>query len=141
MGIGRTRVVTAPDGRVWKVRFVRCRLPRRLAPGDVEEEDDLDSEPVAASVQLGLVPQLVVGLVRLARPAWEATIGRRPWILASAEDPPVTMVWRATGRRSAAAALDEIADALQRGDPRPQPFWAQWTGYDRGGIRLARKLG
>jgi hypothetical protein len=49
------------------------------------------------------------------------------------------MVWRATGRRSAQTALDEIADALERGETRPQPFWAHWTGYDRGGIRLARK--
>ena len=53
----------------------------------------------------------------------------------------MTMVWRATGRRSAQTALDEIADAFERGEPRPQPFWAHWTGYDRGGIRLARKGG
>jgi hypothetical protein len=49
------------------------------------------------------------------------------------------MVWRATGRRSAQTALDEIADALERGETRPQPFWAHWIGYDRGGFRLARK--
>jgi hypothetical protein len=69
-----------------------------------------------------------VPLIRLARPAWEAIVRRRPWIVA-------------TGRRAARTALDEIADALERGEPRLQPFWAHWTGYDRGGLRLARKLG
>jgi hypothetical protein len=107
------------------VRLVRYRLPRKLVPAP-DEDDDLEADPLA--------------LVRLARPAWDAILARRPWILASAENPPVTMVWRSTGRRSATTALDEIADALERGDPRPQPFWAHWTAYDRGGIRLARKL-
>ena len=107
------------------MRLVRYRLPRKLVPAP-DEDDDLEADPLA--------------LVRLARPAYDAIFARRPWILASAEDPPVTMVWRATGRRSAATALDEIADALERGEPRPQPFWAHWTGYDRGGLRLARKL-
>ena len=90
-------------------------------------------------LSLGPFGPLLAALGRLAQPAWEATVGHRPWIEASSEDPPLTMVWRATGRRSAQAALDEIADALERGEPRPQPFWAHWTGYDRGGIRLARK--
>jgi hypothetical protein len=103
------------------VRLCRYRLPPRPEP-------EADS-PLGA----------LAGLARLARPAWEATIRHRPWIEASSEDPPVTMVWRATGRRSAQTALDEIADALERGEPRPQPFWAHWTGYDRGGIRFARK--
>jgi hypothetical protein len=103
------------------VRLCRYRLPPKPEP-----EDDNPLGVLAA-------------LARLARPAWEATIGNRPWIEASSEDPPVTRVWRATGRRSARAALDEIADALERGEPRPQPFWAHWAGYDRGGIRLARK--
>jgi hypothetical protein len=49
------------------------------------------------------------------------------------------MVWRATGRRSAQTALDEIADALERGETRPQRFGAHWTGYDRGGVWPARK--
>jgi hypothetical protein len=115
------RSVRSPDGRVWQVRVCRYRLPPKPEP-----EDDNSLGALAA-------------LARLARPAWEATVGHRPWIEASAEDPPVTMVWRATGRRSAQAALDEIADALERGETRPQPFWAHWTGYDRGGIRLARK--
>ena len=105
------------------MRLVRYRLPRKLVP---DEDDDLAAE--------------VLPLIRLARPAWDAIVRRRPWIVASAEDPPVTMVWQATGRRSAGTALDEIADALARGEPRPQPFWAHWTGYDRGGMRLARKL-
>lgn len=115
------RSVRSPDGRVWQVRICRYRLPPKPEP-----EDD---NPLGA----------LAALARLARPAWEATVGHRPWIEASSEDPPVTMVWRATGRRSAQAALDEIADALERGETRPQPFWAHWTGYDRGGIRLARK--
>jgi hypothetical protein len=105
------------------VCLCRYRLPPRT-----ELEDDNPLGPLGA-------------LARLARPAWEATIGHRPWIEASSQDPPVTMVWRATGRRSGQTALDEIADALERGEPRPQPFWAHWTGYDRGGIRLARKGG
>ncbi|HYX89550.1 MAG TPA: hypothetical protein VE753_09290 [Gaiellaceae bacterium] len=115
----------ARDGRVWDLRLVRYRLPRQLVPAPGDKDADLEADPLA--------------LVRFARPAWYAILGCRPWIPASAEDPPVTMVWRATGSRSATTALDEIADALERGDPRPQPFWAHWTGYDRGGLRLARK--
>jgi hypothetical protein len=75
----------------------------------------------------------------LLGPLLEATAGRRPWIEASSEQPPVTMVWRATGRRPASETLDEIAGALARGESRPAPVGARWVGYDRGGLRLARK--
>jgi hypothetical protein len=119
----RPRLVRNPEGRLWQVRVRRYRLPPK--PEYVDDS------------ALGVV----IGLARLARPALEATVGGRPWIEARSEDPPVTMVWRATGRRSAQAALEEIADALERGESRPQPFWAHWTGYDRGGIRLGRKSG
>ena len=54
-------------------------------------------------------------------------------------NPPVTLVWRATGRVDAASALEEIADALQRGEERPEPFYARWVGYDRGAVRLPQK--
>jgi hypothetical protein len=58
----------------------------------------------------------------------------RPWIVASAENPPVRMVWRvwrASGRRSVREAVDEIAAGLERGDPRPTPSSASWIGYDQ----------
>jgi hypothetical protein len=121
------------------VRLVLYRLPKRIEP-ERDDDDDLDPVPFARPLQPSVLPQLIVGLFQLAKPAWEATVGSRPWIVASNDDLPVTMVWRATGRRSATAALDEIADALERGEPRPQPLWAHWVGYDRGGIRLPRKL-
>jgi hypothetical protein len=49
------------------------------------------------------------------------------------------MVWRVTGRGKTRDVLDEIADALARGDARPVPMYARWIGYDRGGVRLASK--
>jgi hypothetical protein len=122
------------------VRLCRYRLPPKAEP---EDEADLEGPfpngKIVMRLSFGPFGPILAALARLARPAWEATVGHRPWIEASSEDPPVTMVWRATGRRSARTALDEIADALERGEARPQPFWAHWTGYDRGGIRLARK--
>jgi hypothetical protein len=130
------RTVRAPDGRVWQVRRCRYRLPPKPEP---EDEADLEGPLSTGRIVIGPFGPILAALARLVQPAWEATVGHRPWIAASAEDPPVTMVWRATGRRSAQTALDEIADALERGETRPQPFWAHWTGYDRGGIRLARK--
>ena len=75
----------------------------------------------------------------LAGPFLEATADHRPWIEASAEHPPITMVWRVTGRGKTRDVLDEIADALARGDARPVPMYARWIGYDRGGVRLASK--
>jgi hypothetical protein len=116
------------------VRLRRYRLPPKPEP-----EDSRPAERIVMRLPFGPVGPILAALARLAQPAWEASVGHRPWIEARSEDPPVTMVWRATGRRSARTALDEIADALGRGEPRPQPFWAHWTGYDRGGIRLARK--
>jgi hypothetical protein len=122
------------------VRLCRYRLPPEADPAEERDRaDPLRPARGALNVTFGPLGPLLAALARLTRPAWEATVGHRPWIEASSEDPPVTMVWRATGRRSAQTALDEIADALERGEPRPQPFWAHWTGYDRGGIRLARK--
>jgi hypothetical protein len=50
------------------------------------------------------------------------------------------MVWRATGRQAAASAVDEIADALERGEDRPVPITARWVGYDRGFYTLHRKI-
>ena len=88
---------------------------------------------------LGQVFFLVLGVLsliaaRYVYPLLDATIGHRPWIVASAENPPVRMVWRvwrATSRRSVPDVVDEIAAGLERGDPRPSPSSASWIGYDQ----------
>jgi len=77
---------------------------------------------------------LLLVAARYVFPLLDATIGHRPWIVASAEDPPVRMVWRvwrATSRRSVREVVDEIAAGLERGDPRPSPSSASWIGYDQ----------
>jgi len=74
-------------------------------------------------------------VVRYGSPLLDATIAHRPWILASAENPPVRMVCRVlrvTSRRSVSEVVEEIAAALERGDPRPAPAAATWIGYDEG---------
>jgi len=79
------------------------------------------------------VPLLVAQ--RYLSPFLDATIEHRPWIVASAEDPPVRMVWRVlrvTNRRSVSEVVEEISSALERGDPRPAPAAATWIGYDEG---------
>ena len=123
------------------MRLSRYRLPPKPQPADEELDEPLAGGRIFLKLPGGPLGPIVAGLARLAQPVWEATVGGRPWIEATSEYPPVTMVWQATGRRSAQTALDEIADALERGETMPQPFWAHWTGYDRGGIRLARKEG
>ncbi len=50
-----------------------------------------------------------------------------------------TLVWRATGRTKPQEALDEIANALERGDPQPRPLEARWVGRE-GGLRLPPKV-
>jgi hypothetical protein len=72
-------------------------------------------------------------------PLWEATVGRRVWITARSANPPTTMLWRATGRTTARAAVEEIAAALARGEERPVPLSARWVGYTEGAIRLPPK--
>jgi hypothetical protein len=75
---------------------------------------------------------LVAG--RYVFPLLDATIEHRPWIVASAENPPVRMVWRvwrATSRHTVREVVDEIAAGLERGDPRPSPSSASWIGYDQ----------
>jgi hypothetical protein len=125
------RIVRSPDGREWRVRVRLHRLP---PPGDPDELVEQFAR------RLPLVGPLI-RLVQLAvAPVVGATVGHRPWLEASAGNPPVTMVWRATGRESAKAAVDEIADALERGEERPVPLSARWVGYDRGWIKLRRKL-
>jgi hypothetical protein len=44
----------------------------------------------------------------------------------------VWRVWRVTSRRSVSEVVEEIAAALERGDPRPAPAAATWIGYDEG---------
>ncbi len=88
---------------------------------------------------LGEVFFLVLGVLSLVAaryvyPLLDATIGHRPWIVASAENPPVRMVWRVwrvTSRRSVPEVVDEIVAGLERGDPRPSPSGASWIGYDQ----------
>jgi hypothetical protein len=117
------RVVRDPDGREWAVRLRHYRAPDP-AP-EHEHETWLDRMRAAP-----LWGPLVAGAVAIARvtmtPVLEATLGRRPWIEASSGEE--TLVWRATGRGDPREALDEIANALERGDPRPRPLEARWIG-------------
>lgn len=117
------RTVHDPDGREWVVRLRRYRRPEP-AP-EHEDETWLDRFRVAP-----FWGPLVAGAAALARvtvaPVVEATLGRRPWIEASSD--AETLVWRATGRSDPQEALDEIANALERGDPRPRPLEARWVG-------------
>jgi hypothetical protein len=127
------RVVQSPDGRIWRVHVDRYRMPEPRPEDEDPSLDRIEREaplvaPLAQAVRLFVAP--IVG----------ATVGRRPWIEASCEDPPTTMVWRTTGRQRAELAIDEIADALARGEERPVPISARWVGYDRGWLKLRRKL-
>lgn len=77
---------------------------------------------------------LTLVAARYVFPLLDATIGHRPWIVASAENPPVRMVWRvwrSTSRRSVREVVDEIVAGLERGDPHPSPSGASWLGYDQ----------
>lgn len=128
------RIVRSPDGREWRVRVTLYRRPERRSSADGEETY---AKKMAAIPFWGPIVSALLSLGELlVVPAIQAVVAKRPWIEASAEHPPVTLVWRATGRVDAASALEEIADALQRGEERPEPFYAQWVGYDRGTTRL-----
>jgi hypothetical protein len=129
------RTVVDPGGREWRVTV---GLYRRPAP----RVDDVETIPERMST-IPFWGPVILALSRLsdrfAAPVLEATVGRRAWIEASAEDPPVTMVWRATGRASVASAVDDVADALARGEERPAPLSVRWVGYDRGAVVLPPK--
>jgi len=136
--LGPSRTVSGPDGRAWTVRVVRYRLPRP------DEEMPYDREVIAELIRsiptplrmFGLLDPILAIVFLYTLPLHDATIERRPWIVASAEQPSVTMVWRviwATGRSSLPDAVAEIAAGLERGDPRPAPAGVKWVGYDRGG--------
>jgi hypothetical protein len=89
------------------------RYSRLLSGGWVE------GEVLFRVVLLGLAVLLLVAGQYLF-PLLDATIGHLPWIVATAENPPVRMVWRvwrATSRRSVREVVDEIAAGLERGDP------------------------
>ena len=121
--IAPSRTVSDPEGRVWTIRTSYYRHPHY---GDELDEDDLFNTGVS-------LPGLLINFVmHYLEPLLNATVGRRPWIVASTDDPPVRMVWRvvAAGRYAITGALDEIALALERGDMHPTPGTAQWIGYD-----------
>ena len=93
----------------------------------------IEDKVVTLVLFLGLAVLMLVAK-RYWFPLLDATIWHRPWIVASAENPPVRMVWRvwrATGRRSVPGVVDEIAAGLERGDPRPSPSSASWIGDDQ----------
>lgn len=121
------RVVRDPEGREWVVRLRRYRRP---GPGPEHEEpawlDRFRAAPLWGPIVAGAATLARVALA----PVLEATLGRRPWIEASSGGE--TLVWRATGRTVPREALDEIAAALERGDPRPRPLEARWVGSGRG---------
>ncbi len=137
---GPSRTVTDPDGRSWTIRIERYRLPR---PGEEDDKAKVSLRVIPAPLRLfGLLDPVVNVVLHYGLPLFEGTIERRPWIVASAEHPPVRMVWRvwhAPGRTSHAEAVEEIASALERGDPRPASHMAKWVGYDQGALVLPPK--
>jgi hypothetical protein len=117
----RSRSVSGPDGRRWTVTVVHYRLPK--LGEDADEVEDFHNLIVSPSLVFGALSLLAA---RYVFPLLDATIGHRPWIVASAENPPVRMVWRVwrvTSGRSVAG--------LERGDPCPSPSGASWIGYDQ----------
>lgn len=130
--VAPTRAVRSPDGREWSIRARLWRLPAPEHGGYVSR--------LREAPPFGTVVAAAVVLVRMTVvPVLQATVDGRPWIEAVSEGPPpVTMVWRATGRVKRAAAVDEIAEALARGESRPQPLSARWVGYERGGAGLLK---
>jgi hypothetical protein len=137
--LGQSRTVSAPDGREWTIHVAHYRLPR---PGEeVDDEDELFEEIMwMLPLRFLLLAPLAAVARRFWLPLFDATIGHRPWIVASAENPPERMVWRATGRFPASELVEEIAVALEHGEERPDPFAAKWVGYDRGAVVLPRKI-
>ena len=127
------RTVRDPDGREWRVRLRHHRLP-----DSHPFRDDALLERYRSTPPFGPAIAVLIVLVRITVvPVLEATVGRRPWIEASSSDE--TLVWRATGRTGPQEALDEIANALERGDPRPRPLETRWVGRE-GGPRLPNKI-
>jgi hypothetical protein len=120
----RSRSVSGPDGRTWTVTVVHYRLPK--LGEDADEVEDFHNLIVSPSLVFGALSLLAA---RYVFPLLDATIGHRPWIVASAENPPVRMVWRVwrlTSRRSVPEVVDEIVAGLERGDTRPSPSGASW---------------
>jgi hypothetical protein len=129
------RTVRAPNGREWHVQVSHYRWP-----GPPSERTTAVIRELAWMPYVGFLVRPIAAAARaLVAPVVQATVGQRPWIQATAERPSITMVWRATGREKAQVAVDEIADALARGEDRPVPFSARWIGYDRGWFRLRLK--
>jgi hypothetical protein len=130
------RTVRAPNGREWHVQVSHHRWP-----GPPSERAAAVIRELAWMPYVGFLIRPIAAAARgLVTPVVQATVGQRPWIQASAERPAITMVWRATGRENAQVAVDEIADALARGEDRPVPLSARWVGYHRGWLRLRPRL-
>jgi hypothetical protein len=129
------KVVRDPDGREWTVRLRRFRRPGPTP----EHEEQTWLDRFRAAPLWGPLAAGAAAVVRVTvAPVLAATLGRRPWIEASSRGE--TLVWRATGRSDPQEALEEIASALERGDPRPRPLEARWVGRE-GGRRLPPRRG
>ena len=127
---GSSRTVSDPDGRTWTISVERYR--RR------EQGERLDDEKSVDEIfnRLPVIFWLIKPVARVVMPYVDATVGGQPWIVASADDPPVRMVWRivrATGRHTVIETVDEIASALARGNARPAPVAAKWIGLEQDG--------
>jgi hypothetical protein len=133
---GPSRTVSDPDGRAWTIRVAHYRLPR---PGEEVQGEDRLFDRVSGLPGIALFAPLARLVRRFWLPLLDATVGHRPWIVASAEHPPVRMVWRVTDRYSVSEAVEEIAIALGLGEPRPAPLAARWVGYDQGNVVLPHK--
>jgi hypothetical protein len=98
---------------------VHYRLPK--LGEDADEVEDFHNLIVSPSLVFGALSLLAA---RYVFPLLDATIGHRPWIVASAENPPVRMVWRvwrSTSRRSVREVVDEIAPGSSVATPVPLP--------------------
>jgi hypothetical protein len=136
-------VVTAPDGRVWTVRR-RWKLRLRWRSFDVpgfEAGEGLALQDLAAGaesiggfltlVAIGLVvvaalavliafvlPLVLLVLEAVALAVWVVVLGRS-WVVEAATPGPPSEALRleARGWRGSRRAVEEAADALERGEP------------------------
>jgi hypothetical protein len=148
----RRRKVTAPDRLSWTVK--RLLFPNAVRPMSRTEILDAATPrrthvdgisgsvpdafygvtgplPLGALVAVAMLPlvPLVLGLryARLLR--WTVEARAYPW---GRRYPPIVLTYLVRGHREAAAAVDEVADALGRGDGSPRPANAEFVPQNRG---------
>jgi hypothetical protein len=140
----RSRVAFGPGGRKWTItrRWFTWPDKRWFTWPTGPDEADAEDEPEAwIEGEIHFEKPRRGSLKPLLDAVAIPLVLDRPWIEARAASPTTCMVWRVSGRQPSRAAMEEIAEALERGEDRPTPLSARWVGYGDSGIRLYRKLG